>query len=499
MKIKPVLFMLLTFTLPSFVFAASAAEGSGTNRGAYLAGSGYIIPARDIRVEHYVAQQDYDYPLPENGDLSVTTGSGIKGDNAYIQIGLKGKKTAFADLPPLNICFLVDRSGSMTSMMPWVKDSFHIFIDTVRNGDFVSLADMNDQAQELIPPTRIRNTSDRNQFNQKVDAMRADGATNIYGGMLKSYEILEKNYNPRYVNRVILITDGMHNFGEKTNKDILDLASGYRGKGIDISLVIMGVAADTGLMTDIAVQGGGSSRFISDHDEMVKIFRTELDRMLVPAARDLRMRLVLSPGVQLKETWGYDNYIDGATVHYSLPTIHNGDYETIAAEILFNPSRPVQDLGNFYLDYTDLGNTKKSLGPYPIRLDASGAASRYIADPRVREAEGFISLCRGLTDLAERSGVIGKLEAEYYALGPSTARQDEAAERTPLSPEAKALKQRILDALSANLKITGSIADYLRDISESLGGNKYTRELEILKNYEDTFTRSYDAHKEDRE
>jgi hypothetical protein len=261
----------------------------------------------------------------------------------------------------------------------------------------------------------------------------------------------------------------------------------------------MGVDADTGLMTDIAVQGGGSSRFVSDHDEMVKIFRTELDRMLVPAARDLRMRLVLPSGVSLKETWGYDNYIDGTTIHYSLPTIHNGDYETIAAEVLFNPSRPVQDLGNFYIDYTDLGNSPKSLGPYLIRLDAlSGVASRYIVDPRVREAEGFISLCRGLTDLAERSGLIGKLEAEYYALGPSTARQDEAAERTPLSPEAKALKQRILDALSANLKITGSIADYLRDISESLGGDKYTRELEILKNYEATFTRSYNAHAENQ-
>ncbi|MDR1250996.1 MAG: VWA domain-containing protein, partial [Treponema sp.] len=278
------------------LFAGGSAEGGGSNRGTFLSRGGYIIRPDDIKIENYIAQYDYDYPLPEQSSLNVITGTGIKDDDAYIQIGLKGRKTSFEELPPLNICFCIDRSGSMTGVMPWVKDCFYIFIDQVRDGDIVSLVDMNTNAQTLIAPTRIQSPEDRTQFKRQVDRIVADGGTDVYAGMVQSYTELEKVYNPDYVNRVVILTDGMHNFGDKINKDILDLAAAYNKKGITISTVMLGINAATGLMVDVSIKGGGSSRFISDHDEMVKIFQTELDRMLVPAARDLKMRLVLSDG-----------------------------------------------------------------------------------------------------------------------------------------------------------------------------------------------------------
>ena len=80
-------------------------------------------------------------------------------------------------------------------------------------------------------------------------------------------------------------------------------------------------------MTDIAEEGGGSSRFISNHEKMVETFSTELDRLLVPAARDMKMNLKFADGVRLLETWGYKNVINGQNVSYELDTIHNGDYE----------------------------------------------------------------------------------------------------------------------------------------------------------------------------
>jgi hypothetical protein len=299
--------------------------------------------------------------------------------------------------------------------------------------------------------------------------------------MVQSYKELEGSYNPQYVNRVVILTDGMHNFGDKVNKDILNLAAGYNKKGITISTVMLGINAATGLMVDVAIEGGGSSRFISDHDEMVKIFQTELDRMLVPAARNLEMRIVLADGVVFRDTWGYQHYVEGNTINYRLPTLHNGDYETMLAEVSFNPSSRPDNVGMLYLDYLELDGTAKTLGPYTLRLDTSTADGGYMNDRRVREAEGLLYFTRELIDIANKTAKIGSLERELY-------------QYTNPSPQRDDVVQQILLELYQNLGIVESLTDYLSNISGSLGDKKYEKELEILKNYKQTFTNVYNVY-----
>jgi hypothetical protein len=478
---KKLLFVSLFVIIGINLFAGASAEGGGSNRGTFLSRGGYIIRSEDIKIENYIAQYDYDYPLPQQEALNVITGTGIRDDNVYIQIGLKGQKTPFEELPPLNISFCIDRSGSMTNVMPWVKDCFYIFIDRVRDGDIISLVDMNTDAQTLIAPMQITNQDDRTRFKRQVDRIIANGRTDVYAGMAQSYKELESTYNPQYVNRVVILTDGMHNFGEKINKDILDLASSYNKKGITISTVMLGINAATGLMVDVAIEGGGSSRFISDHDEMVRIFQTELDRMLVPAARDLKMRLVLADGIIFKNTWGYRHYVEGNTINYYLPTLHNGDYETMFAEVTFNSSNRQNNLGMFYLDYLDLQGVAKTLDPYTLQLDAAMANGGYIGDRRVREAEGLLYFSRELIDIANKTAKIGGLEGELRQYANPSPQRDDAV-------------QQILVELRQNLNIVESLVDYLSNINSSLGGRKYEKELEILQNYKQTFTDVYNNY-----
>jgi hypothetical protein len=474
------LFLAVNFVIIGVnLFAGAAQEGSGSNRGTFLTRSGYIIPSEDVKIDNYIAQYDYDYPLPRQGALNVVTGTGIKDGNAYIQIGLKGKNTPFEELPPLNICFCIDRSGSMFPVIPWVKDSFYIFIDRVREGDIISLVDMD--TNTLIAPTQINSQEDRMRFKREVDKIASNGGTNVYSGMVQSYKELEKTYNPQYVNRVVILTDGMHNFGDKVGKDILNLAASYNKRGISISTIMLGINAATGLMVDIAIDGGGSSRFISDHDEMVQIFQTELDRMLVPAARDLNIRLVLADGIIFKNTWGYRHYVAENTVNYHLPTLHNGDYETMFAEVSFNSSDMPNNAGMVYLDYLELNGTAETLGPYTLQLDTSIVDGEYISDRRVREAEGLLYFARELIDIANKTAKTGSLELELYQYANPSPQRDDVV-------------QQILVELHQNLGIVESLTDYLSDISGSLGGKKYEKELEILENYKQTFTNVYNAY-----
>lgn len=485
MSKKRLLGILICLSICFSLFAAGRKEGGGSNRGSYLAGGGFIIHPQDIFVDSYISERDYDYPLPEKDEMAVVTGVGEKDDLNYLLLGLKGKKEKFENVPPLNVCFCIDRSGSMSGVMPWVKDCFYIFIDSIRDGDTISLVDMNTVAQVLIPPMTVQSKEDREAFKRAVDKVQADGATDVYSGIKKSYEQIELNEKDGHVNRVIILTDGMHNFGEMINQDIINLAKDKRDNGINISTILLGVQAATGLMTDVAEQGGGSSRFISNHDEMVKIFNTELDRMLIPVARDVRMKLTLNDGVKVTNTWNYENTIDGNTVNYYIPTIHNGDYETIFTEVEISDSFKSKEIGTYYISYKDLYGNEKELGPYylyPVVEDDD----KLMKDERVREVEGIVSYTRTLTNIAEKTMIISSLESELYQYENPSAQRDD-------------IVGQINVEVQQNLQLIERIREYLLYIDDSLGGGVYTKYYDVLDSYKETFDNVYDYYNKTEE
>jgi hypothetical protein len=433
---------------------------------------------------------------------------GLKDNAAYLQIGLRGRKDEFAALPPLNISFVIDISGSMGDQdkLSWVKDSFHIFIERVREQDFVSVVIFDDVAEVLIKPTHIRNNADRAQFRKQVDALRPRNGTNVYQGMTEGYRQVEANFHRDYTNRVLLLTDGQDGSG-KSRKEFLDLNTRYKENGINISTIALGAAADINLMVDMAVAGGGSSRFISDHDMMEQTFGSDLDRLVVAAARNLEMELVLAGGVEFRETWGYSWWIDGQTIHYTLDTLHNGDYETIVAVADPGRAEPGAVLGNFSLSYTDTAGTPRRDGPFPLVLGRgpSQTASGLIADPLVREAEGYIALGKGLIELGNRAAGIDKVQREYTVLRNErvTALRQESppAEGETLkvtdTSEMAVLRRNVVGELSGILKTVRSLKEYLNAVSLSFDGGKYAPELRILENYETSFTHSWEAYSKD--
>jgi Mg-chelatase subunit ChlD len=506
-KVWNIIFIGLFIPL-SVVAAGGQSEGAASStRGTYLSELGYIIQPDEIQIDSYIAQVDYNYPLPDGDPINIITAADFKNGSAYIQIGLKGKKESFASLPPLNVAFVIDKSGSMLDYdkMDWVKDSFRVFADQVREQDFVSLVVFDTSAKVLIPSRRIRNYQDKQEFIRVVNAIQAGGGTNVYDGMSLGYTQVAANFSREYINRVICLTDGEHNSGGMKTPDILNLAERYNNQNINISTIALGASADIPLMVDTATKGGGSSRFISNHAEMVKTFGSELDRLLVPVARMLKMDLVLSSGVMLKETWGYENNVSGNTVHYALDTIHNGDYETLVAEVQINPREPVSmTLGNFTLEYLDLSNVSKRMGPYPIVLEASAIQNNsVINDPRVKEAEGYIVLGRGLQNLGRQAQTINTMQREYNALrnrpvssSPPSQNQNNgllSLEDTPQSPAAN-LRNQIIRELNNAVQAIDYLTVYLTDIRTTLGGNQYDNELQILNNYQVSFSRSRDNY-----
>jgi hypothetical protein len=353
--------------------AESAASSSV--RGQYLAGIGVISPANEVLIDSYIASIDYRYPRLASGiGVYLYTGNqqvSSAGQEEVIHIGIQGPETAFEELAPMNLVFVIDHSGSMmdADKLEWVKKAFEVFIGRVRDRDFVSLVVFDNTASILFPSTRMDSPAKRQRFADAVRGIQGGGGTNLLDGLYLGYGQAMTNFRSDYTNRVLFLTDGIDNVDHV--RQMMELAGSYRQTGINVSTIGVGRSFDLKLMNDLARQGGGSSRFISDVKEMQEMFGSELDRMVVPAGRDLRMTLELEPGVELAGTWGYGNKVTGSMVRYELPTLHNRDYETILASVRIGPSASVgrRRLASFSLGYRDLAGASHFMGPFPVEVE----------------------------------------------------------------------------------------------------------------------------------
>ena len=401
----PVLILCLSVQM---LIAGGQQEGAASStHGKYLAGQGIIVPPEDIRINGYIAQLDYDYPTPTDDELNILLYHGNRqlsniGQNEILQIGIKAAKVPFEDLPPLNLAFVIDKSGSMNSgdKLGWVKESFDIFINKVRDIDYVSLIVFSSESEILFPSTQMNNAIKREEFRKTVHAIEAGGGTNLVAGLEDGYGQILANYRSDYNNRVLFLTDGV---GE--NAGIIEMAETYKDMGINVSTIGVGTNFDVDLMIEIAKSGGGSSRFISDREEMKETFGEELDRMIVPAARNLKMKLKVPPWVEILDTWGYRNVQEKHEVNYFLPTLHNGDYETILAEVEISRTEKTgqQEIGSFLLEYETISGEIVEKGPFPIEAEMVEESFPVfgVSDYTVLQSSTMLMIARSMIEIGD--------------------------------------------------------------------------------------------------
>jgi Ca-activated chloride channel family protein len=552
----------LAILVPSLLWAGASKESaSSAKRAEYLSGRGVIVPPNEVHIDSYIASIDYQYPRPEQAlGISLYTGHqqiSTHGQEEVIQIGIQGREIPFEELPPMNLAFVIDKSWSMGDQdkMDWVKESFGIFIDRVRDKDYVSVVVYDDEAEVIFPSLRMNSAQRRERFKRAVQSIVPAGGDNMEEGLMLGYQQVQANYRTEYVNRVLLLSDGtemsarlkreaaksgdvraslMWNnrndldlhvitpngeeiyYGHKKSWDggeldvdmnvhgettkpveniywpkggaptgrytvfvrnyryherprrptsfnvelwvndqvsryegtvygtgeysddvvcsfdyrgqghtevartgVMQMAEHFRDIGINVSTIGVGLDFNLDLMRNLAAKGGGSSRFISNREEMEKTFGSELDRMVVPEARDVEMRLQFLEDVNIIDTWGYDYRVEGNTIHYYLSTMHHRDYETILAHIWIPPHRTVgrKNLARFFVTYTDTTGRRHYQGPYNIR--ASFVDDEY---PITGFSNAMVLRSGTMLHFAQALKEIGEL---YYA-----HRIDEAMERT---------------------------------------------------------------------
>lgn len=431
----------------------------GATRARYLSGKGIIVQPEEVVVDSYIAQVDYRYPTPDRA-IGVTLYTGnrqfsMQGQAGILQIGIQAGRQSFQDVRPLNVAFVIDKSGSMANpeKLAYAAKAFEAFAETVRDKDFVSLVVFDDRARVVSPSRRMDGPDARDRLRTIVNAIVAGGGSNLLEGLRLGYEEVLSNYRYEYVNRVFLLTDAIAD-----SDGIMELAGAYHGMGIDVSVIGLGAAVDLALINRLAHVGGGSSRFLDSLNTVEEVFSTDLGRMAVPAARNLRMRLEFAQPVEILGTWGYEHKIEDDTITYALPTLHHGDYETLLVEFRTLPTAAPgkKALAVFSLSYDDLQDVTYDAGSWtvPIELVQTDGPVTGFSDAMVVRSGAILRYAQTLKRIGEL----------YYAV------------RDTETPESR-------NTLNQCLHLAVDAAKELKNAGLRLSGRPFDAEVGVLTRY----------------
>jgi Ca-activated chloride channel homolog len=274
--------------------------------------AGNVPPAGAVRVEEMINYFTYDYPEPKDGEpFSVTTEIAScpwSPGHRLLHIGLKARSLPETDLPPRNLVFLLDVSGSMgsTDKLPLVVRAMRLLAESLTGQDRVAIVVYAGESRVVLDPT----TGDqRRTIEAALAGLTAGGSTNGEGGIQMAYELATRHFEKQAINRVILATDGDFNVGIADRGSLVTFIEEKRESGIYLS--VLGVGSGNlkdSSMEALADHGNGNYSYLDTLDEARKVLVREAGGTLITIARDVKIQVEFNPlRVGSYRLIGYEN------------------------------------------------------------------------------------------------------------------------------------------------------------------------------------------------
>ena len=296
---------------PLSTFSIDVDNASYTNVRRMLR-DGISPPVDAVRTEEFVNYFNYNYPIPAKEDVfSVYTEVAEcpwNKDNKLIHIGLKGYTVSVEELPPSNLVFLLDVSGSMEdgNKLPLLKKSFKLLVNRLNAKDRVSIITYAGDERIVLPSTSCEN---KQLIISAIDNLRSGGSTNGEGGIEMAYRQALENFEEGGNNRIILATDGDFNIGKSSGGELTRLIETKRDAGVYLTILGFGMGNyKDSKMESLADNGNGNYFYIDDISESNNVLVDNLAGTLFTIAKDVKIQVEFNPNfVAEYRLIGYEN------------------------------------------------------------------------------------------------------------------------------------------------------------------------------------------------
>ncbi|MES2427053.1 MAG: von Willebrand factor type A domain-containing protein [Bacteroidota bacterium] len=298
-------------SIPLSTFAVDVDAASYANVRRFI-NNGQLPPKNAVRIEEMINYFKYNLPEPTSGEpVAIQTELATAPWNPQhqlVRIGLKAKNVKTDKLPPSNLVFLIDVSGSMfaENKLPLVKTSMKMLVDQLRPIDNVAIVVY---AGEVGVKLESTPADQKEKIKDVIDQLGAGGGTAGGAGLMMAYKIAQKNFIKKGNNRIILSTDGDFNVGASSDKDMLELIEEQRKTGVSLSILGFGMGNyKDSKMELLADKGHGNYAYIDNITEATKSMVTEFGGTLFTVAKDVKLQVEFNPGkVQGYRLLGYED------------------------------------------------------------------------------------------------------------------------------------------------------------------------------------------------
>ena len=272
------------------------------------------VPPDAVRIDEMLNYFNLNYERPAENSLfkikTTLTSCPWSKDNQLFFVNVFSQKLNLESLPPSNLVFLVDISGSMDmpNRLPLLKSAFKMLATNLRQKDTVSIVVYGGAVGVLLFPTA---GNKKEKIIKAIEEMQPGGSTPGESGIKLAYSVAKKHLIPGGNNRIILATDGDFNVGVQTEQELDELISRHRESGIYLTClgVGMGNYKDSKIQT-LSRKGNGNFAYVDNFQEAEKIIMKEFTQTLYTIADDARMYITFDPSlVKQYRLIGFDNKV----------------------------------------------------------------------------------------------------------------------------------------------------------------------------------------------
>lgn len=299
---------------PVSTFSVDVDTGSYSNVRRMLE-SGVRPPTDAVRAEEFINYFDYHYAVPADKAVpfrvhTELTSAPWDKRKQVLMIGIKGYEQAQDSLPPMNLVFLIDTSGSMYSddKLPLLKRAFAQLIPQLRKQDRVAIVAYAGSAGLVLAPT---SGDQRGKILAALEQLQAGGSTNGGAGIELAYAMAKQSFVPGGANRVILATDGDFNVGVANRQALETLVADQRKSGVALTTLGFGTGNYNDAMAErLADVGDGNHAYIDSLSEARRVLVREMGSTLFTIARDVKIQVEFNPArVAEYRLIGYENRV----------------------------------------------------------------------------------------------------------------------------------------------------------------------------------------------
>jgi len=296
---------------PLSTFSSDVDTASYSNARRFL-GDGQLPPKDSIRVEEWLNYFAYAY-APPVGDAPVAIHTEVSdcpwaASHRLVRIGIKAKPVEQADVPPRNLVFLVDVSGSMlpANKLPLLKNGLAMLTRTLRPQDSVAMVVYAGSSGLALPST---SGARQDEILKALGSLEAGGSTNGGQGIELAYRVAQEHFVKGGINRVVLATDGDFNVGTTSEGELVRLIEEKRKTGVFLTVLGFGDGnLKDATMELLADKGNGNYAYIDGAAEARKVLVREAGSTLVTVAKDVKLQAEFNPArVQSYRLVGYED------------------------------------------------------------------------------------------------------------------------------------------------------------------------------------------------